>query len=94
AEIPAYCVNTGCKIGYIRRSMRPHLQPVFPCLAVFLSVGPGIVFVNISKSRKRIVFGDFSFYNLSDVGAFFEFTECSTKYRKNAPKRGAKKCII
>ena len=40
-------VNAGCKIGYIRLCMRPHLQPVFPCLAVFHRVWQSVAFVNI-----------------------------------------------
>ena len=49
-EISAYFVNAGCKIGYIRLSMRPHLQPAFPCLAGFFSVWQSVDFVNILRS--------------------------------------------
>ena len=49
-EISACIVNAGCKIGYIHPSMRPHLQPVFPCLAGFFSVWQSVDFVNILKA--------------------------------------------
>ena len=48
-KISAYCVNKGCKIGYIGQTMRPHLQPLFPCLAAFLGVWQDVDFVNILK---------------------------------------------
>ncbi|MDO4370309.1 MAG: hypothetical protein Q4D43_03225, partial [Clostridia bacterium] len=46
-KISACFVNAGCKIGYIRLCMRPHLQPVFPCLAALLRVWQDVDFVNI-----------------------------------------------
>ena len=52
-KISAYCVNAGCKIGYIRLCMRPHLQPVFPCLAAFLSVCQDVSFVNILRNSQN-----------------------------------------
>ena len=48
-KIFAYFVNKGCKIGYIGFTMRPHLQPLFPCLATFFRVWQSVDFVNILK---------------------------------------------
>ena len=58
-EISACFVNAGCKIGYIRLCMRPHLQPAFPCLAGFFSVWQSVDFVNILTVRSIFVIGRF-----------------------------------
>ena len=46
-EIPAYCVRTACKIGYLRLCKRPHLQAVLSCLAGFSTACQSVDFVNI-----------------------------------------------
>ena len=47
-------VNKGSKIGYIGQTMRPHLQPLFPCLAAFLGVWQSVDFVNILTPKFQL----------------------------------------
>ena len=49
AEIPACCVRTACKFGYLRLCKRPHLQAVLPCLAGFSTACQSVDFVNILR---------------------------------------------
>ncbi len=61
-EISAYCVNTSCKIGYIRLCMRPLLQAALPCLADYFSVCQDVDFVNILKGKIALLRPNLNFF--------------------------------